>query len=328
MAVSTACSPVPRELLEAFGLDAARLIPPGTVESESRGEARSGAGACSWCKSALGALQEGDVWIGGATCDQMRRTLELAGRTAGADSYVVGVPKTRTPEAEELFVREIGNLAAELARRTGRRLDPEALRRAIEARDRVRARMRTVRRGLSGSEFTALVHLAERLPAGEMEDVLDRLPPPAARPPGVPVLVSGSPTTPAELGWFRLLEKAGLDVVADATCTGDRAIDFTVGLSPGEDPLRALALAYFRRPPCLFVRPNDAFYEYAARLAAERGARAVVWRSVRGCDICGLEAPRAERLLGRPILALDMSYGDADSVRVRTRVEAFAESLR
>jgi len=328
MAVRAACSHVPRELLEAFGLDASRLIPPGTVESESRGEARSGAAACSWCKSALGSLESGDIWIGGATCDQMRRALELAGRAGGAESYVVGVPKTRTPEAEELFVREVEALAAELARRTGRGLDRDALRRIVEARDRLRAQMRRVRRGLSGSEFTALVHLEERLPAGEMENILDRLPPPAGRPAGIPVLVSGSPTTPGELGWFRLLERAGLDVVADATCTGDRSVDFVVEIAAGEEPLRALARAYFRRPPCLFSRPNDEFYAYAGRLAAGRGARAVVWRSVRGCDICGLEAPRAERLLGLPLLALDMSYADTDSIRVRTRVEAFAERLR
>jgi benzoyl-CoA reductase/2-hydroxyglutaryl-CoA dehydratase subunit BcrC/BadD/HgdB len=41
-----------------------------------------------------------------------------------------------------------------------------------------------------------------------------------------------------------------------------------------------------------------------------------------------LEAPRAERILGLPFLAVDMSYGDIDSVRVRTRLEALAESLR
>jgi benzoyl-CoA reductase/2-hydroxyglutaryl-CoA dehydratase subunit BcrC/BadD/HgdB len=131
-----------------------------------------------------------------------------------------------------------------------------------------------------------------------------------------------------ELDWLRLLEEAGLSVVADATCTGDRAVDFAVGSAGADDPLGDLARAYFRRPPCLFVRPNDEFYAYASRLAAERGARAVVWRSVRGCDIHALESQRAARKLGRPFLALDMSYGDSGSLRIRTRVEAFAESFR
>ena len=329
MNVRAGCTYVPRELLEAFGLEAPRLIPPGTVASESRGEARSGAGACAWCKSALGSDEDsGALWIGGATCDQMRRTLDLAGRASTTGALIIGVPKTRSAEAEALYAGELRWLASEVGRRTGKTLEKHVLRRAVEARDEVRARMRAVRPGLSGADFTALVLLEETLSADKMIDVLNR--PLAALPqkPGIPVLVAGSPITPAEMGWFRLLEDAGLSVVADATCTGDRAVDFSIGPAGAEDPLDHLARAYFRRPPCLFVRPNDEFYAYASRLAAERGARAVIWRSVRGCDIHALEAPRAGRKLGRPLLALDVSYGDSGSLRIRTRVEAFAESLR
>lgn len=329
MVIRTVCTYVPRELLEAFGLEAPRLIPPGTVASESRGEARSGAGACAWCKSALGSEEgAGALWIGGATCDQMRRTLELAGRARSKGSLIIGVPKTRTAEAEALYAEELRWLASELGLRTGRKLESGLLRRAVEARDDIRNRMRLARTRLSGADFTALVHREETFSVEKMLDFLNGDNHFAPRKPGIPVLVGGSPITPAELGWLRLLEDTGLSVVADATCTGDRAIDFTIGTTDGDDPLDALARAYFRRPPCVFVRPNDEFYDYASRLAGERGVRAVVWRSVRGCDIHALEAPRAARLLGRPLLALDMSYGDADSPRIRTRVEAFAESLR
>lgn len=329
MDFQTVCTYVPRELLEAFGLEAPRLIPPGTVASESRGEARSGAGACAWCKSALGSAdQAGALWVGGATCDQMRRALELAGRASAAGSLIIGVPKTRTAEAEALYEQELRWLASELGRRTGRMLESGPLRQAIEARDDIRARMRAVRTRLSGADFTALVHREETLSAERMIEFLDHYIIPAPRKPGIPVLVAGSPVATAELDWLRLLEDSGLSVVADATCTGDRAVDFSVGITGADDPLEALARAYFRRPPCLFVRPNDEFYAYASRLVGERGVQAVVWRSVRGCDIHALEAPRAARLLGRPLLDLDMSYGDSDSPRIRTRVEAFAESFR
>jgi benzoyl-CoA reductase/2-hydroxyglutaryl-CoA dehydratase subunit BcrC/BadD/HgdB len=118
----------------------------------------------------------------------------------------------------------------------------------------------------------------------------------------------------------------GFSLVGDATCTGDRAVAFDVD-EHGE-PLAALAHAYHRRPPCVFIRPNDEFYDYARDLARERGARAVIWRSVRGCDLYNLESQRAEKSLGLQFLALDMSCGDGDSPRLRTRVEAFAESLR
>ncbi|MBZ5496259.1 MAG: 2-hydroxyacyl-CoA dehydratase family protein [Acidobacteriia bacterium] len=327
-AFKTTCSCVPRELFEAFGLNAPRLLPPGTVVSESRGEARSGPGACAWCKSALGSEEAGAVWVGGATCDQMRRMIEIAGRHSGAAAIVIHIPKTRTAEAEALYLGELEWLAGELTRRTGRALDPASLLRAIVIRDGIRERMRKFRPTLAGPDFAALVQLDAGLPQEETRAILDGWAFGVSRSAGIPILVAGSPHTPADLRWLELLEDAGLSVVADATCTGDRAVDFTAVLDAGCHPLEILARTYFRRPPCPFVRPNDEFYGYTARLAASRGVRGVVWKSVRGCDIHGLEAPRAMRILGLPFLALDVSYGDIDSVRIRMRVEAFAEGLQ
>jgi benzoyl-CoA reductase/2-hydroxyglutaryl-CoA dehydratase subunit BcrC/BadD/HgdB len=326
--VRLTCGHVPRELIEAFGIEAPRLIPPGTVSSESRGENRSGPGACAWCKSALGSVEAEHPWIGAATCDQMRRTIELAGRSSGHPPSVIHFPKTRTAEAEAFYLSELKWLADEMARRTGRPSSAEDLRRIIEARNEIRARIRVIRAGLSGGDFAALIHLEASLPAAEMLEFLAGFEAPPDRREGLPVLTAGSPLMPADGAWLDLLEESGLAVVADATCTGDRAIDFEIAAGPEDDPLEALARGHFRRPPCLFVRPNDEFYSYAGRLTRERGVRAIVWRSLRGCDIHGLEPPRARQILGLPLLAVDTNCGDAASMRVRTRVEAFAESLR
>ncbi len=304
------------------------MIPPGTVASESRGEALSGAGACGWCKSGLGSEEADRPWIGAATCDQMRRVLELAGRTAGREALIIHAPKTRSREAEDYFAAEVRWLVGEMEKAAGGRLDREALRRAIAVRNAIRGRLRLLREDLTGADFSALVYLEARLQAREMEAFLASFHPIPSPSAGVRALLAGSPLTPADWPWLDELEEMGLPIVADATCTGDRAVDFTVEVPADEDPLESLARGYFRRPPCPFVRPNDEFYAYAADLARRRGARAVVWRSLRGCDIHALEPPRAERLLGLPLLALDTSCADASSPRVRIRVEAFLEGLR
>lgn len=324
--IRSVCSAVPRELIEAFGLDVRRMLPPGTVASESRGESLSSPSVCAWCKSALGSAEAGVLWVGAATCDQMRRSLELAGRKSGSAAIIIHAPKTRTPEAEELYRHEIAWLADEIERRTGRRLDPDNLRRTITARNAIRRAIRGFRPRFSGSDFVALVHLDAMLPAAEMAALLGSHALGRSLRPGLPVMIAGSPLAPGDLRWLDLLESAGFSPVADATCTGDRAVDFDV--DELGDPLATLARAYHRRPPCIFIRPNDEFYDYAAGLARARGARAVIWRSVRGCDLYNLESQRAQKRLGLPFLALDMSYGDVDSPRVRTRVEAFAESLQ
>jgi benzoyl-CoA reductase/2-hydroxyglutaryl-CoA dehydratase subunit BcrC/BadD/HgdB len=258
----------------------------------------------------------------------MRRALELAGRESGRPPLVIHFPKTRTAEAEAFYRSELNWLSDELAHLTGRELSTDTLRIAISARNDIRAGIRRVRPHLSGGDFAALVHLDSSMGAAEMLGFLAGFEAPPEIRNGLPVLTAGSPLMPSDWPWLDLLEESGLAVVADATCTGDRAVDFEISVGPEEDPLGALARGYFQRPPCLFIRPNDEFYAYAARLARARGVHAVVWRSLRGCDIHGLEPPRARRILGLPLLAIDMSCGDAASMRVRTRVEAFVESLR
>ncbi len=322
----TVGSSIPRELPDAYGLAASLMLPPGTVESESRGEVLSGPGFCSWCKSALGSSESDSLWIGGATCDQMRRCLELAGRKSGSPPAVIHVPKTRTAEAEAFYLGELGWLAADLEKRAGRRPSDRELRFVIETHNEKRRLMREARPKLRGGDFLSLVLLDGLLAAADMIDLLKRGIPASFPSEGVPVMLAGSPSAPADIRWLDILESLGLTVVADATSTGDRSIDFDV--AAGGDPLMDLARAYAGKPPCAWARPNDAFYDYAASLVRRRGARAVLWRSWRGCDIWSLEAPRAVRKLGLPLLALDMTFGDIDSARIRTRVEAFAEELR
>lgn len=319
-------SSVPRELVDAFGLESSRMLPPGSVESESRGEILSGPGFCSWCKSALGSPESEALWIGGATCDQMRRCLELAGRKSGSRSLVIHVPKIRTDEAEEFFRSELVWLYQELERLTGARPSDDALRAAIASHNEKRRLLREIRSGLSGGDFVSLLHLDALLPAAEMVAFLKDVRPAPPRTEGFSVMIAGGPSTPADLRWLDTIEDTGMRIVADATGTGDRAIDFEV--DPGADPLAGLARAYFRKPPSIWVRPNDAFYDYAGTLARKRSVRAVIWRSWKGCDVWSLESRRAVQKLGIPLLALDMTFGDIDSARIKTRLAAFRESLR
>ena len=232
----TVGSSIPRELPDAYGLAAPLMLPPGTVESESRGEVLSGPGFCSWCKSALGSSESDSLWIGGATCDQMRRCLELAGRKSGSPPVVIHVPKTRTAEAEAFYLGELGWLAAELEKRAGRRPSDRELRLVIETHNEKRRLMREARPKLRGGDFLSLALLDGLLAAAEMLDLLKRGIPASFPSEGVPVMLAGSPSTPADIRWLDILESLGLTVVADATSTGDRSIDFDV--AAGGDPLR------------------------------------------------------------------------------------------
>ncbi len=138
-------------------------------------------------------------------------------------------------------------------------------------------------------------------------------------------MIAGSPLAGEDISFLEMVEGLGAEIVADATCTGDRWIDFSI--AEDENPLDALSDGYFSKPPCIRSRPNDGFYRYAASLGASRKVDAILWRSLRFCDLWAADAKRARRILNYPLLPLDMTFSDRDSPRIKTRIEAFLESL-
>ena len=324
-AAAVVCSHVPRELVEAFFPRVVRLSPSGTVEREAEGEKRSGPFVCSYCKAILGADRYPSIIIGSSSCDQMKRALEIGGRRSGRPPAIINMPATRSGASLAYFKTEVRWLAEELAGRAGRAFDVSLLKKIIRLRNEIRSGMRKLRRRLGGAEWTALVLCESLLGTDEMADVLKEAEKTASRPPSLKILLAGSPLTLEEIPFLEFIESRGASVSADATCTGDRAVAFNVRASGSV--LDGLAAAYFRRPPCIRARPNDEFYKWVREMAQRRGIKAVIWRTVRNCDIWSLEAQRARTLLGLPLLTLDTTYGDVLSTRVGTRVEAFLESL-
>ena len=318
------CSYVPRELLESFGLGASWVPIDGTVSEESKGEQKSSATVCSWCKSIL-SFEDLGLVVGTTTCDQMRRTLDLMS-SQGKKTLVINMPATRTPDSKEYFYSEIIWLKNRLEEVLGKKFSNENLFSTIKARNLIRARLRELRHNLKGSQFSALVQLEARLAPVDMLAMLDGLVVEnVIKANAKRLMICGSPLTPGDIKFLEMIEKTGAEIVADATCTGDRRIDFEI--PEVGDPLRNLSDAYFDKPPCIRARPNDEFFVYARKLIITRNVDAAIWRTVRFCDLWSSEFQRAQKIFDLPMLNLDMTYSDTDSSRVGVRIEAFLENL-
>ncbi len=322
------CSYFPRELAEAFGLKTSRLNPCGTQLCESEGHKKLGPEACSYCKAIIGGpkISAPQALFGCTTCDQMRRLIEEVGRNSDSGFEFVNIPATRTAAALEHYQNEIIFLSKKLQDMTGLFLDLKRLEKIVYQRNAIRKKLREFRPNLVSYEFVALLHLEMLTPPQEMLDFLENFRPERANKiHKTKVMLAGSPLTLEDTDFLAMLDHMGIDVVADATCTGDRWIDFEIKL--GANPILGLAKSYFERPGCIWLRPNDEFYAYAKSLASKKGAKGVIWRSVKFCDLWSLESQRAKEKLGLSLLALDMNYSDTTSGRTQTRVEAFAEGL-
>lgn len=318
------CSYVPRELLESFGLGASWVPIQGTVAEESKGEQKSSATVCSWCKSILSYDDYGLV-VGASTCDQMRRSLDLMASN-GKKTLIIDMPATRTQDSRDFFFTEMVWLKDRLEQELGKKYDPESLRTVIKARNHIRNRLAQLRQNLKGSQFSALVQLESRLSPIDMLTMLDGLVVDnVTRANANRLMICGSPLTPGDIKFLEMVENAGAEIVADATCTGDRRIDFEI--PEDGNPLKNLSQAYFDRPPCIRARPNDEFYDYTKKMISQRNIDAVIWRTVRFCDLWSSEFQRAQSIMNLPMLNLDMTYSDTNSSRVAVRVEAFLENM-
>lgn len=327
-AIKYACSWVPRELLESFGLKTARLMGCGTPSHESAGERKLSGEVCSFCKAIAGAPDSGAPVIGCTSCDQMRRLSEIILSEKYETGFMVNVPKTCTDNSRELYRSEIRAFYSHLESLTGKSLTGESLNAKVknvcDKRNLTRSKLRSLRKSLSAVDFHCLVHLESQTDPDFMMSYLEK-PFKTKTSLKKKTMLAGSPLALEDAAFLKLLEDSGFDIAFNATCTGDRNIDFDISIK--DDPIVDLADSYFNRPPCIWKRPNDSFYSYVSKKLGETGATSVIWRSVRYCDLWNIEAQRAKQIINLPMLVLDMNYSDTCSPRTATRVEAFRESL-
>ena len=128
---------------------------------------------------------------------------------------------------------------------------------------------------------------------------------------------------------FDLIEEAGGHVAFDSTETGELTLPApTDRRLLDEDPMSALAEAYFGSIPTAFRRPNSLLFSRLQREIQDRGIKGVVLHRFVWCDTWHAEARRLHDWLPVPTVELDASDEGSDVQRTRTRLGAFMEGLR
>ncbi len=336
------CIYAPVELIQAAGAIPVRLMRGGHAAEEA-GERYLRADACSFCNACMGnfdldpAYKQIDAVVTVNTCDMMRRLPEAIERHLGTPVFQVYMPRTSEPLPHRVaeFRRQLESLAGQLATLTGHVVVEERLESEIAAFNRMRDMLRQTsdtRRAnsplLSGSTMLDLAATAWLLgpvkAASLIEEVLRIL---AARPrPATrrPRLILGGSMLTEDDRWLLDMVEEKADVVTDFVCTGTRW--FADDVPPGGAPLDRLAGFYFSRT-CMHRRPNSDLYDYARKLVREFRVAGLVYKTLLYCDPWDFEARRLQEALGIPMLHLDTDYSTENREQMRTRVEAFLETL-
>ena len=336
------CIYAPIEMVQAAGAIPVRLMRGGHAAEEA-GERYLRADACSFCSACMGNFgreplyRQVDAVLGVNTCDMMRRLPESIEKHFGIPVFQLYMPRTSEPLTHRVaeFRRQLDLLAEGLRALTGNAIGKQRLESEIAAFNRLRGMLRQAsdtRRVdsplLSGGTMLDLEATAWLLgpvkAVSLIEEVLRMV---AARPRlegRRPRLMLGGSMLTEDDRWLLDLVEEKADIVTDILCTGTRW--FAEDVPADGTPMDRLARFYFSRP-CIHRRPNSAMYEYAQKLAREFRVQGLVYKTLLYCDSWNFEARRLQEALGIPMLHLDTDYSTENREQMRTRVEAFLETL-
>ena len=132
----------------------------------------------------------------------------------------------------------------------------------------------------------------------------------------------------------KLIEGCGALVVSDRYCFGSTPGREVIELTEDEDALTQICRHYMEVSECARYISDEKVLQRrvtADRLAKEFKAEGIIYEQMKYCDYWGFERALVSHVMhdeyGWPVLSIDRLYNNGNSGQLRTRVQAFVESL-
>jgi benzoyl-CoA reductase subunit C len=302
---------------------------------------------CSFVRHALNtALSGGFDFLDGLvvpnSCDNIRRMYDhWTRRTNTPFIQMASLPRKAGPDQVAWFREELELLKGRVEQHFRVKITPDRLREAISLHNETRRLLRSLyalRQNpappITGAETLAVTVAVTALPKEETNRRLSQLLEDLRGAEGIRdgrarlMVMGGELDDP---GFLKIIEDLGGLVVADSLCFGSRM--FWKEVAEGEDdPLLSLARFYVaERPSCPRVYGQ---YEkragFVREMIREFRVDGVILERLSFCDLWGFEKFTIEndfREWGIPLLSLDREYRLSGVGQLRTRVQAFLETI-
>jgi len=132
----------------------------------------------------------------------------------------------------------------------------------------------------------------------------------------------------------KMIEEAGAMVVSDRYCYGSTPGREVIELNDDEPALEQICRHYMEVSECARYISDEKVQQRrdtADRLAREYKADGIIYEQMKYCDFWGFERALVSHIMstevGWPILSIDRPYNARTSGQLRTRFQAFVESL-
>jgi benzoyl-CoA reductase/2-hydroxyglutaryl-CoA dehydratase subunit BcrC/BadD/HgdB len=351
--VGTFCTYVPEELIIAAGGICVGLC-SGAEFAIEEAEKYLPRNLCALIKSSMGFklakvcpyIEACDLLVGETTCDGKKKYYEILGELQPV--HVMELPHRKEEPSRRLWQTEIGRFADRLEEMTGKSIEEEDLRKAVQVvNDKRRAllRLAELRKSdppvISGRDALLINQIAfydnpERL-TEKVNALCDELEDRKAK--GVSIggarrpriLLSGCPMAIPNWKVATLIETSGALVAMDEMCTGIRYSRNLVdeGAEDMDGLLDAIADRYMEID-CAVFTPNQERLEHINELVKDYDIDAVVYYALQFCDPYTVEAFKVQQEMekaGMPFLYLETDYSQEDVGQLTTRIQALIEMV-
>ena len=354
--VGAFCTYLPQEIPMAMGASVVGLC---SMSGETIPEAEKDLprNLCPLVKSSYGFAKTdkcpyfyfSDLIVGETTCDGKKKMYEMLGEFKPV--YVMELPNSQSPDALELWKKEVIKFKEKLERHFGVTITDEQVRQAARIKNAERAALREFYELMKlkpapmlGQDLYKVLYGAtfkfdkEAIP-GEVHALVERIKAeyeaggedsPRVKLAGRPrILVTGSPIGGVTEKVIRALEDNGAQVVVFENCSGAKAVDEDVD-EDAPDIYEALARRYLNIG-CSCMTPNPNRIKLMGRLIDEYQVDAVVDVILQACHTYNVESYKIRRFVteekGIPYLSLETDYSTSDVGQLNTRMAAFVEML-
>ena len=338
------CNYIPEEIIYAAGIMPWRLL--GGKESNAIAETYLYTSCCSFVKSCLAdgfanKLEFLDGYVTGNTCDFIRRLYDvwseyLTDKTPFV--RMISVPYKKTTAALNLYKEEVFNFKRDLETFFDIKITEDSLREAIKIYNETRVllnRLYSIRKNdpvrISGAEVMDVVSAAmvsdrkqyNRLLREYLGTIESRE---AAYSGKIRLMILGSALGDSE--YIKIIEDLGGLVVIDDLCMGRRY--FWDLVEEYEDPIEALARRYLLNAYCPRMAPYSDRVKLLEELSDEFNIDAVIYETIKFCEAHGVRYPLYETVFKKkdlPVLKLDREHKLSGTGQMKTRIQAFFESI-
>lgn len=286
-----------------------------------------------------------DLIVGETTCDGKKKAYEIFDEIT-KKMYVMEIPNMKNQEDRQLWHKEVIKFKNKLEEISEKQINLSLLKKATELVNQKRLALKRLSQlraydppPISGLDALLVNQIAfYDDPARfimKVNELCDELEERVKKgegvvPKGMPrLLISGSPFAIPNWKLHAIIENSGAVVVGEESCVGSRNFRELTdeNFTSVEEGIEKIASRHLKID-CACFTPNNERIDNIKNLFKELRADGVIHYSLQFCTPYMIEAFKIEKNIDFPYMRIETDYSMEDFGQLKTRVEAFIETLK